>query len=50
MLTFGAILDRFGEQPLAVIGAFEAALDASTETHVVLALRGRDGQTALLLQ
>lgn len=39
----------FGEQTLAVIGAFESALDSSTEPDVVLALRGRDGETALLL-
>lgn len=39
----------FGEQALAVIGAFESPLDAPTESDVVLALRGRDGETALLL-
>lgn len=47
--TFGAVVGGLGEQTLAVIGAFESPLDAPTEPDVVLALRGRDGETALLL-
>lgn len=47
--TFGAILGGLGEQPLAVVGALESPLDAPTEPHVVLALRGRDGEAAFLL-
>lgn len=38
-----------GEQTLAVVGAFEPPLDAPTESDIVFALRGRDGETALLL-
>lgn len=37
------------KQTLAVIGSFKSSLDASTETDVVLALRGWDRETALLL-
>lgn len=47
--TFGAIVCGLSEQTLAVIGAFESPLDAPTESDVVLTLRGRDGETALLL-
>lgn len=47
--TFCAVVGGFGEQALAVIGAFEAPLDAAAETDVVLALRRRDGEAALLL-
>lgn len=47
--TFGAVVGGLGEQALAVIGAFEAPLDSSAEPDVVFALRGRDGETALLV-
>ena len=47
--TFGAIVGGLGEQTLAVIGAFESSLYSPTETDIVLALGGRDGETALLL-
>lgn len=47
--TFGAILGGLSEQPLAVVGPLKSPLDAPTESNVVLALRGRDGETALLL-
>lgn len=47
--TFGAVVGGLGEQALAVIGAFEPPLDASAEPDVVFALRGRDGETALLV-
>lgn len=41
--TFGAIVGGLGEQTLTVIRTFESPLDTSTESDVVLALRGRDG-------
>lgn len=47
--TFGAVVGGLSEQTLAVIGTFESPLDAPTESNVVLTLRGRDGETALLL-
>lgn len=47
--TFGAILGGLSEQPLALVGALKSPLDAPTESNVVLALRGRDGKTALVL-
>lgn len=47
--TFGAVVGGLGEETLAVIGAFEPPLDASAEPDVVFALRGRDGETALLV-
>lgn len=47
--TFGTIVGGLSEKSLAVIRAFEAPLDASTEANIVLTLRGRNGETALLL-
>ena len=47
--TFGAVVGGLREQPLALIGPFEAALDTPPETDVVLALGGGDGETTLLL-
>lgn len=47
--TFGAVVGGLGEQALAVIRAFKSPLNAPTESDVVLTLRRRDGETALLL-
>lgn len=47
--TFGAVVCGLGEQTLAVIGSFEPPLDASTEPNIVFTLRGRDGETAVLI-
>ena len=48
--TFGAVLGGLCEQSLSVIGAFKATLNASAETHVVLTLGRRDGETTLLVK
>lgn len=47
--TFSAILGGLSEQPFAVVGALKSPLDPPAESNIVLALRGRDGETALLL-
>lgn len=49
LCTFGAVVGGLGEETLAVIGAFEPPLYATAEPDVVLALRGRDGEAALLV-
>lgn len=47
--TFGAIVGGLSEQSFTVIGSLETPLDAPTESDVVLAFRGRDGETVLFL-